>query len=233
MRIFSKTDKFLIAALGGIFAVTGAAFTIYKSNKLKHSLFRSKKIRDFALSLIILVAAKIQAEGKPRKSELNNVKEYFLKNFGKEATGDALLILKDLLQETIEIKEVCNKINKNIAYTERLQLLYFLFSISLFDNYIKLDEFVVLELIAKELDITDKDYLSIKSTFYSDLKSAYNILQIEQNASQTEVKQAYRKMALKYCPDNMEYLGKEVHEAANVKFQKVKNAYEKIYNYKI
>ena len=228
MRIFSKTDKILLTALGGIIAATGAAFAIYKSDKLKHSLFRSKKSRDFALSLIILVATIIKAEGKPLKRELNYVKDFFLKNFGKEATGDALLILKDLLKEPIEIKNVCEKINKNIVYTERLQLLHFLFSLSVSDNYIKLNEFVVLELIAKELDLTDKDYLSIKSTFYSDLESAYKILEIEQDATETEVKQAYRKMALKYHPDKMEYLGEEIYKAANIKFQKVNNAYEKI-----
>ena len=228
LNSFNKTDKILLGALGGIIAATGAAFAVYKSNKLKHTLFRSNKSRDFALSLIILVAAVMKAEGKPMKSELEFARKFFLKNFGKDATSDAILILKDLLKEEIGIKNICQKIKESNEYPERLQLLHFLFGLSIADDDIKLDEFFVLEKIAKELDITDKDYLSIQSTFYSDLASAYRVLEISENATEQEIKHAYRKMALKYHPDRMEYLGKEVFEAANRKFQKVNEAYEKI-----
>jgi DnaJ like chaperone protein len=53
-------------------------------------------------------------------------------------------------------------------------------------------------------------------------------LEIDHGASDSEVKKAYRKMAVKYHPDKVSHLGEEFKKAANEKFLKVKEAYEKI-----
>ena len=64
--------------------------------------------------------------------------------------------------------------------------------------------------------------------FTGDTQSAYKILEIDPAASDEEVKKAYRKMALKYHPDKVSYLGEEVQAAANEKFKKLNEAYEVI-----
>ena len=64
--------------------------------------------------------------------------------------------------------------------------------------------------------------------FVADTDSAYKILEIDSNASDDEVKKAYRKMAVKYHPDKVSYLGEEFRLKAKDKFQKLIEAYEKI-----
>jgi DnaJ like chaperone protein len=64
--------------------------------------------------------------------------------------------------------------------------------------------------------------------FIRDTESAYKILEIDANASDEEVKKAYRKMALKYHPDKVASLGEEHMKAAKEKFQKVQEAYDTI-----
>ncbi len=50
----------------------------------------------------------------------------------------------------------------------------------------------------------------------------YKLLGVEKNASETEIKKSYRKMAMKFHPDR----NKEKPEAAEKKFKQIKEAYE-------
>ena len=64
--------------------------------------------------------------------------------------------------------------------------------------------------------------------FFKDTESMYRILEISSDASDDEVKKAYRKMALKYHPDKGSTLGDDIQNAAKEKFQQLNNAYEEI-----
>lgn len=64
--------------------------------------------------------------------------------------------------------------------------------------------------------------------FYPNKQSNYKILEIEPNATNEEVKKAYRKMAVKYHPDKVATLGEDVQKAAEEKFKAVNQAYEAI-----
>jgi DnaJ like chaperone protein len=64
--------------------------------------------------------------------------------------------------------------------------------------------------------------------FYRDAESDYKILDISPNASDDEVKKAYRKMAIKYHPDKVAQMGADYETGAKEKFQSVQAAYENI-----
>jgi DnaJ like chaperone protein len=86
----------------------------------------------------------------------------------------------------------------------------------------------VIHTIAGYLNINNKDYESIKAIFIKDMDSAYKILEIDSSASDGEVKKAYRKMAVKYHPDKVAHLGKEIQRTAEEKFKAVSDAYNEI-----
>jgi DnaJ like chaperone protein len=64
--------------------------------------------------------------------------------------------------------------------------------------------------------------------FYADRDSDYKILEIDSNATDEEVRKAYRKMAVKYHPDKVSHLGEDYQRDAKEKFQKMQEAYENI-----
>ena len=78
------------------------------------------------------------------------------------------------------------------------------------------------------MGIRHADYISIKAMFFKEVDGDYKILEIAKNATNDEVKKAYRRMAVKYHPDKVAYLGEEFKISAKEKFQKVQEAYENI-----
>jgi len=183
---------------------------------------------DFAVSLLVLVAAVMKADGKVLKSELDYVRQYFVRSFGEAQAQEAMLMLKDILNQQIPLQDVSTQIKQKLDHPSRLQLLHFLYGISHADGNVHPDEVKIIRAIAGYMGISQKDMDSIQSMFYEDTNSSYKILEIEKSATDEEVKKAYRKMATKYHPDKVSYLGEEFRVAAKEKFQKLNEAYEKI-----
>jgi len=183
---------------------------------------------DFAMSLLVLVSAVMKADEEVLRSELDFVKNYFVRNFGREAANEMLVMLRDLLKRDIPVRDVCYQIKRNLDHPARLELLHFLFGISAADGKFHPKEIQLVENIGMYLGINSKDIGSIKSMFIKVSDSAYKILEIEKTVTDEEVKKAYRKMATKYHPDKVSYLGKDFQRIAKEKFQKVNEAYEQI-----
>jgi len=53
-------------------------------------------------------------------------------------------------------------------------------------------------------------------------------LGVDKNASKEEIKSAYRKLAGKYHPDKVNYLGDEFKELAEARFKEIQEAYQKL-----
>jgi len=183
---------------------------------------------DYMFSLLVLVTAVLKADGKILRSELDYVKEFLVRSFGPEGAKQALVILKDLTQQNIPVTDVCNQIRRYVDYSSRLQLVHFLFGIANADGIVHPEELSLIKHIASTLSISDSDYNSLEAMFVPKTDWAYDILEIQNEATNEEVKKAYRKMALKYHPDKVSYLGEDVQKAANEKFQKLNEAYQLI-----
>jgi DnaJ like chaperone protein len=184
---------------------------------------------DYAISLMVLIAAVMKADGKVVKAELDYVKKFLVQNFGYDGAQEALTLLKDLLKQEIPVQDVCHQISLKVDYPSRLQLLHFLYGLSHSDGRMETPELRLIDLIANSLGIKASDNDSIKSMFVTEtIDSAFKILEIEQTATNEEIKKAYRRMAVKYHPDKVAYLGDEFKHAAHEKFQKLNEAYEKI-----
>jgi DnaJ like chaperone protein len=56
----------------------------------------------------------------------------------------------------------------------------------------------------------------------------YKVLGVSRDASDDEVKKAYKQMAIKHHPDKVAYLGEEMKNSANERFKKINTAYESI-----
>ena len=198
---------------------------------------------SFLFSMLVLSSYIIKADGKIMHSEMNCVRNFLRNNFGEQAVQqgeDILLKLFEMqkqqgattFKETI--RKSCVEISFHMNIGQRLQLLDYLIIIAKVDGIVSPEEVYALKEVAAYLGLSAQDVDSMLNMEASSnqqigLDEAYKILGISPNATNDEVKAAYRKMALKHHPDRVSTLGDDVCEAAEKKFQEINNAKERIY----
>lgn len=186
------------------------------------------KSGDFEVSLLILSSIVIKADGKQDQRELDFVRQQFVGMYGKERANHAFKLFKGINKQDIPTRQVCLQIRQMMDHPSRLQLLHFLFGIAKADGIVLESEVSSIQTIANYLGISHADFESIKAMFYNSSDNAYKILEISKQATVTEIKAAYRKMAKKYHPDKVVHLGKEHQKGAEEKFRQVQAAYEQL-----
>lgn len=182
---------------------------------------------DIQTMLMALSAAVMKADGKVLKIELDFVKRFFATQFGNRFTSDHLQILRNFLaSDKIPLQDICSDIRSRMPSEVRVQLIHYLFSIAKADGDVAPNEMNVIQKIATMLGVSAVEFDSVKNMFYRNVDSDYKILGVDSNATDDEVKKAYRKMAISFHPDKVATMGEEYQKGAKEKFQKIQDAYE-------
>lgn len=185
---------------------------------------------DVAMSLVVLTAAVMKADGQATQRELGHARIFFNRQFGPQHAAELLRLLRDMLQRTIPLKEVCEQMRTHLAHAERLQLLHYLIGLAHADGSLDRAEKQVIQDIAFYFGVSEKDLASLHAMFGVRVttNSAYAVLEVDAKASDDEVKKAYRRMVVKHHPDKVAHLGEQFQKDAAEKFRKVQEAYERI-----
>ena len=213
----------MFGPIGGILGVIFAG-----SSDKSYKQVAQSQAGDFMVSLLVLFAKVMKADGKLLKSELDYVKSFLKRNLSRQQSQVFIKMFQEILKQEYSTAEVCKQIQKSMDHPSRLELLHVLFGLSASDGEIHPEEVRVIHTISGYINISNKDYESIKAIFIKDIDSAYKILEIDASASDGQVKKAYRKMAVKYHPDKVAHLGKEIQKTATEKFKAVNDAYTEI-----
>ncbi len=184
---------------------------------------------DFELNLLTLCSIIIKADGQASQREMDYVRQYFLRTYGKEKANAIFRTFNEVIKKReISAYRICNYLRQRTSYAVRLQLVHFLFGIAQADGAVSGAEINKLREIAGYLRINSYDFESIKAMFIKSADNAYKILEISKSATDDEVKKAYRKMAKKYHPDKVITENEAIKKGAEEKFKQVQKAYETI-----
>ena len=193
---------------------------------------------SFLFSLLVLASYIIKADGKVMHSEMELVRQMLRQNFGVDAMNDGNEILHRLFDEQKRegaqkfrntVQQCCGQIARNMDYAQRLQLLNFLVMISQADGRVDPTEVTAMKECAQWMRMKTDEVDSMLGLGKDDLASAYQVLGVSPDASDAEVKRAYRRLALEHHPDKVAALGEDVRRAAEQKFQKINDAKERIW----
>ena len=191
--------------------------------------------KAYELSLLILSSLVIKSDGRVVKAELEYVKKFFVNTFGTQKANQYFEVFNKLNKQTLtsQLRPVCQQLNSYVNHASRLQIIHFLFGVSASDNEMHSSEIDVIKKIAGYLNINHYDFDSIKSMFLNqgsedNLAKWFSILELDQNATNDEIKKAHRKMVIKYHPDKLQGVSEDIVKLAEEKFLLVQQAYEKI-----
>ena len=184
---------------------------------------------SFFVSLLVLSSAVMKADGQVHQSERDCAREFIRRNFGDSVVDEAMRMLDSFNRQQVNIYSVGPQIADNMNYSQRLQLFHYLVQIATADGIFSKSEKSVLEAIGAVIRLNNTDINSVIAMFYKETdESAYAVLGISPNATDDEVKSAYRRMAMKNHPDKVATLGPEVQKAAEEKFRQIQDAYDTI-----
>jgi DnaJ like chaperone protein len=193
---------------------------------------------SFLFALLVLASYIIKADGKAMHSEMETVRQMLRTNFGNEAVSQGNDILKKLFEEQQRqgwtqfkqtVSQCCNQINRHMEYSQRLQLLNFLVMIAKADGHVDSTEVTALKECATWMGISANEIDSMLHLQGDTLEDAYKVLGVSPDATDDEVKRAYRKLALEHHPDKVAALGEDVRRAAEKKFQEINAAKERVW----
>ncbi len=191
----------------------------------------SIKPEKFELNLLALSAMIIKADGKIEQKELSFVRNFFIAQYGKNRADSIFKTFnKEIKKEVQRLDEITRVFVQQTRYETRLQILHFLFGIANADGSVSDSELQKLSQIASGLSLNLPDFESIKAMFIKNTNNAYKILEVEPNASQDEIKTAYRNMVKKYHPDKIRSNNTAMIKGAEEKFREVQRAYEILIN---
>jgi DnaJ like chaperone protein len=204
---------------------------------------------DFIKTLLIFTTIVVKSDnGKLLRSELNFVRINLLRILGPEKTQEALLVLRDMLNQEFDIASVAQQFGRNASIHEKLMMLQFLFGLAATDGTVDPAEMEAIRFVSNEMGISDRDFESLKAMFFGwqgnfggggysstqgyraayNIENDYKVLEIEPSATDDEVKKAYRTQAMKHHPDKVNHLGDEIRKAAEERFTKLNESYERI-----
>ncbi len=213
----------------------------YDAQRTRQQQYEAEGQRNaFLFSMLVLISYVIKADGKVMHSEMEALRQFLRQNFGEAARQQGEQIVLKLFEQQKQmgaaryqetIRSACVSMKRNMNYSQRLQLLNFLFMLAQADGRVDASEITAIRMIGQSLGVSAADVESLFNlqSGGDSLEAAYKVLGIAPTATDDEVKAAYRKMALKHHPDRVATLGEDVRKAAEKKFQEINDAKEKIF----
>ena len=212
---------------------------VYSEMFREHDYFAP---HDFFSSLMVLTAYVVDADGKIMHSEMEHVRRFLRANFGERGVSEGESLLQRLFQHQRQLRnergqeaydqlvqQSCRFIRHQMSLEGCLQLVDFLIDIVRADGDVLEVEVQAVRYVAELLGLSAAQFESLLHLGEDSLESAYAVLEITPDATDEEVKRAYKRLALQHHPDRVAALGDDVRKAAEHKFQEIGAAKEKIY----
>ena len=220
---------------GPMGAVIGAALQHVVTKKLQHKIRKNLPGLDdqgvfvTCVAVVMTKISMILGPVKPRSRIV--IKHFFQKNLSYSVPE--LGFVDDVIDETQKIKpdlgpivsQYCKACNNH--YTSLLLALAY--QVALVEG--ELTENVQRELnqLSKFLKLSYEQHDLIRNKYrLSILKTPYTRLGIRSDATNEEIRKAYRQMAMEYHPDRTAHLGEVQAQQAHLKFLEIMEAYKEL-----
>jgi DnaJ like chaperone protein len=167
-----------------------------------------------------------QAEGEAFKAMLNQMP------LSREQRQFAVNIFNEAKRSPYSIEDFARQFRditpgRTEIHTQMVDMLY---QIAAVDQHLHEQEEAAIRSVSRILGLSEHQVNGIKAKYFDDTAAHYNVLGISSEATDDEVRSAYRELARQYHPDTVVSKGlpEEFVNFAHKRFQEIQNAYEEI-----
>lgn len=233
----------LFGPLGAIFGfMIGAMFDSrarFSSENFFSTNFFSNNV--FFESLPIL-AAEITRAGGTQKVSVLTTKNIFVDLFGKQNAVTMMLKYKKLIETGYTsdmLQQTCQNILYNVDHQSKIYIISTLFTVLKAEATFSPQEIFSIQNISRSIGISGYEFENMLNRFrsqgfnnmhntFSNTKNPYSILELNSNATNSEIKKQYRTLSKKHHPDLTSNLSNEERKNSEKKMREINNAYEEL-----
>jgi DnaJ like chaperone protein len=188
----------------------------------------------FYASLASLAAKMAKADGVVTEDEIRAFDDFVINQLGVDQTDRQIIarMFNEAKNTNDDARSIATQFKSLIQnQPEVLQaMVQLLFTIAMADGRFHPAEERYIKEVSSIFGITTAEYEQIRALYIKTDDRAYQILGVSTNASNDEIKHAYKKLARQYHPDLLISKGvpEEFIKIANEKMVEINNAYAKI-----
>ena len=188
-------------------------------------------LTEFEINLAVLASHLIKIDGRISLEEVTFVTDFLNTHFDSNYTARRTQMVNHCMQKEYDLSAACDQIRINTPYATRVQVIHFLFDVALCDGELNERENYFIFRIAGYLNVNDVEFKRIKTERTAQVVaqvSVYEVLGVQRSASMEEIRNAYRKLVLKYHPDRNKTATEQEKKELSIRFQRIHEAYEQI-----
>jgi len=225
---------------GGPFgAVVGGVAEHFLGKKIKTKFKKSlpgiQKESDYITSLVIILTRTGMVAGSLSQKQIKIIQRFFCKhlNFGVADLKAIDPLILQVQSKKPDLDRFVKMYKNSCQNNYNLLLVALCYQVILIEYVLDEETELLLKRIALNLDISYDQHNTIREKYsLESLKTPYHVLNISSDATDEEVKKAYRNLIKEYHPDRVVHEGEVAIESAHIKFLEIQEAYQELESFR-
>jgi DnaJ like chaperone protein len=170
-----------------------------------------------------------RADGDVVSDEVRTVREYFEHKLGFDEAGlEAVRVLlkEALATEPADVEALVKTHRGAVKPALRVEVLRAMYEVVLADGPMKRAEHDTLKRVVQHFNLSDEQLQQVTRDFFGTGREHFERLGLTEQATDDEIRSAFRRLAAENHPDRVASLGPKEAEAAAERFREVKDAWE-------
>ena len=184
----------------------------------------------FYSNLVVLLTLVAKADERVAPEEARAIADFYKNelNFGEPELETVRRLMKETLSVNPPPEQVAAEFARVSRLEERLALLRLLWMVAAADGRVDPREERLIARVAAALGVGAANQRATAAEFRAGGNGYYETLGLDTEASDAEVKAAYRRLAKLHHPDRVAHLGADQARLAGEKFRRINAAYDAI-----